>query len=464
MGHLSGKTDKDLIEKLFNANYSKTARPVKNATDVVVVEFVYYLMRIVNVDEKHQTLTTVAGLVLNWTDVNLTWDPEEYDNVTKLWVNSDDVWLPDVVLWNNADSDSGSNFMSQTTVILEPHGMVTYDAMVILKSFCAIEFFKFPMDEQYCDFQFGPWRTNNDYINFIFHDQGEIADDIPQAGEWKVDNIKTSNVGKEHNQTMDKIIMTILLKRQPLFYVVNLIIPCLIIFALTLLGFSLPCDSGEKIGLSITILLSMAVFLTMSGDMMPPTAKDVPIISQFLIFTMVLVATSTGMNVIVLKFWHHGPDHNDVPTWLRKITMNKYVLNVLCMKEQFGEHEQPAGSEEPVVRSNVVVVDPLGNKVVYTLDNDAIKRLSPPQARSDQNTQTSNDTASVVNELKKIQRSLDFLVRRCENEDHENDVSTEWKQVACVIDRLFLWFFIAFSLAMFMALAIQMLQEIQTNG
>ena len=39
------------------------------------------------------------------------------------------------------------------------------------------------------------------------------------------------------------------LVRRTLYFVVNLIFPCILISFMTILGFSLPPDSGEKIGL-----------------------------------------------------------------------------------------------------------------------------------------------------------------------------------------------------------------------
>ncbi len=46
-------------------------------------------------------------------------------------------------------------------------------------------------------------------------------------------------------------------RRKTLFYTVNLLIPCVAINMLTVLTFYLPSDSGEKISLCISILLSL---------------------------------------------------------------------------------------------------------------------------------------------------------------------------------------------------------------
>ena len=51
------------------------------------------------------------------------------------------------------------------------------------------------------------------------------------------------------------ITYTIHIKRRVLFYLNNLIIPCIILAALTTLSFYLPPESGERVSLVITVLL-----------------------------------------------------------------------------------------------------------------------------------------------------------------------------------------------------------------
>ena len=45
------------------------------------------------------------------------------------------------------------------------------------------------------------------------------------------------------------VMFEIHIRRRTLYFVVNLIFPCILISFMTVLGFSLPPDSGEKIGL-----------------------------------------------------------------------------------------------------------------------------------------------------------------------------------------------------------------------
>lgn len=52
-----------------------------------------------------------------------------------------------------------------------------------------------------------------------------------------------------------------MIKRRPLFYVFNMIFPSMLITIVGFLGFLIPPDSGEKVSMGVTTLLSMTVFL-----------------------------------------------------------------------------------------------------------------------------------------------------------------------------------------------------------
>ena len=76
------------------------------------------------------------------------------------------------------------------------------------------------------------------------------------------------------------VTFTLILRRKPLFYVVNLIIPCALISAMSMVEFILPCNSGEKVSLGITVLLSLTVFMLVVAENMPANSDDIPIIGR----------------------------------------------------------------------------------------------------------------------------------------------------------------------------------------
>lgn len=73
---------------------------------------------------------------------------------------------------------------------------------------------------------------------------------------------------------------TIYMRRRTLYYLFNIIFPCLWLTVLSLISFWLPPDSGEKITLGITVLLAFSVFMLLIAENMPATSEFVPLIGK----------------------------------------------------------------------------------------------------------------------------------------------------------------------------------------
>ena len=65
-----------------------------------------------------------------------------------------------------------------------------------------------------------------------------------------------------------------------LFYVFNMILPCVIILCVAFLAFLVPVNSGEKMSISITTLLSIVVLLLVISTDLPPCPNYVPLICK----------------------------------------------------------------------------------------------------------------------------------------------------------------------------------------
>ncbi len=70
----------------------------------------------------------------------------------------------------------------------------------------------------------------------------------------------------------------VVILRKPLYYIFNLILPCLFITGTTILMFYLPPESGEKVSLGVTVMLTLAVFLLLVAETMPPQSESIPLI------------------------------------------------------------------------------------------------------------------------------------------------------------------------------------------
>ena len=75
---------------------------------------------------------------------------------------------------------------------------------------------------------------------------------------------------------------------------------------MSILGFSLPPDSGEKIGLEITTLLSIIMFSQIITGIIPESSLSIPKIGLYFASVMIISALSIIANVIVLIFHHRN--------------------------------------------------------------------------------------------------------------------------------------------------------------
>ena len=127
------------------------------------------------------------------------------------------------------------------------------------------------------------------------------------------------------------ITFNVTMRRKTLFYTVNLIIPAVGVSFLTLLVFYLPSDSGEKVTLSISILVSLTVFFLLLAEIIPPTSLAVPLLGKYLLFTMILVTLSICFTVGVLNVHFRSPSTHDMPAWIRSVFID-FMPNLLFMK------------------------------------------------------------------------------------------------------------------------------------
>lgn len=99
----------------------------------------------------------------------------------------------------------------------------------------------------------------------------------------------------------------------------NLIVPCVGISFLAVLVFYLPADSGEKIALCITILLSQTMFFLLISEIIPSTSLALPLLGKYLLFTMLLVGLCVVVTILVLNVHYRKPSTHKLAPWVRKI-------------------------------------------------------------------------------------------------------------------------------------------------
>ncbi|KAF2368502.1 Neurotransmitter-gated ion-channel, partial [Trinorchestia longiramus] len=305
------------------ANYDLAVRPSVNASLALNVTFGLALTQIIDVDERNQILTTNCWLNQLWVDNSLTWDPSDFGQIKVIRLPAARLWRPDVILYNNADSHYNTAVLS-TNIIVSYDGNITWLSSAIFKSSCSINVEFFPFDEQRCHMKFASWTYDGFQVNLSAHATEADLTNYVTNGEWDLIELSMERHVVYYSccdAPYPDITYLLVLRRRPLFYVFNLILPCVLITGIALLSFYMPSDSGEKVTLGITTLLSMTVFLMVIGESMPPTSEKLPLIGLYYGVTISLVSFATGLSVVTLNIHHRGMRGRAVPQIIRKFIL-----------------------------------------------------------------------------------------------------------------------------------------------
>ena len=113
-----------------------------------------------------------------------------------------------------------------------------------------------------------------------------------------------------------------------------LLVPCFLISCLTILGFLLAPDSGEKLTLrksnsihpcvfrqshrsiEITILLSVVTFSLLISDIMPPSSTAIPVITVYFLCVMCMSTISVAASVLVISLHFRNAKNYTLPSWV----------------------------------------------------------------------------------------------------------------------------------------------------
>ena len=142
----------------------------------------------------------------------------------------------------------------------------------------------FPYDLQSCDIELASWGFHTDAVNLTFYKSNVNVEDYKTNGEW--DLISTSQETSEITEdglSYSKLLFQIVLKRLPGYYIMSVIFPVVLTSILISVTFILPVESGEKVGYVLTVLLALAVLLTLFADNMPTTSKHTSVLGMLLL-------------------------------------------------------------------------------------------------------------------------------------------------------------------------------------
>ncbi|XP_033725215.1 acetylcholine receptor subunit beta-type lev-1-like [Pecten maximus] len=119
-------------------------------------------------------------------------------------------------------------------------------------------------------------------------------------GEWYINWTSVQN-NTGHGADMSVLDFSIHLTRRSDFFILSMITPILLPCFLNPFVFLLPASSGERISYTITMFLSLAVYMTLIGENMPKTSDPMAGISYLLLVSMVYNCVLILLTIFTLR-------------------------------------------------------------------------------------------------------------------------------------------------------------------
>ena len=308
------------IRKLYTdlfSNYTKQVLPVYDHSKPLMVGVTSYLISINSFNEVEETISIAGSFNFNWTDPFLVWEPASYGHQYWTVIDSLDMWVPFMVLTNSVNKMEPIGGETNFNAFILFNGDIIYSPGDVFVARCPTDISKFPFDEQQCIFVFMAWGIPTSFLRLSSVKDQAVLDYFYPHSDWTL---------LEHSTETDEDIYTssfllkLKIKRRALYYGVMIIAPTVLFALMNPLVFLLPVESGERVGLAMTILLSYAIFLTLVSSSIPASSN--PMCALLIVMIIIIVVSGIIVfGVIITVKYFNEEDTDKIGPALERVVM-----------------------------------------------------------------------------------------------------------------------------------------------
>ncbi|XP_028401556.1 neuronal acetylcholine receptor subunit alpha-4-like isoform X2 [Dendronephthya gigantea] len=318
-----------LLDDLF-LNYDKIALPQPDPKSPVNVTLGIAVAQLIKLDERMEGMNLNVWYRMAWKDHRLQWDPKMYRNISSFKIDSDYLWIPDIMLMKPLTSEAGHVIGMKKNeddlawkISVSSDGTAYFNFPGSIYGQCSLTIADYPYDEHKCSFVFTSW----------VHDGSELVLKLRESNALDFGNYVHNNewhiVGKEPKSIVKKftccphpyymISFNIHIRRGASSYVSNYIIPSILIAILSIMMFTLPPEVGKRMEIGINLLLCLSVYLTILNTKMPTRSDAFPLLSKFYGCCIFILTCALLCTCWVVAYYFH-----DLSGW-KIYSMSKFV-------------------------------------------------------------------------------------------------------------------------------------------
>ncbi|KAK3106357.1 hypothetical protein FSP39_018377 [Pinctada imbricata] len=364
---------KFFFDSIF-VTYNKNVLPKVNQSELLTINVGYTLNAIKSFDEVSGVMETVGYLTVSWTNELLQWDEKPVgtsDYIRNILIPISMMWYPPITLQNSVTSLKGLGTLYEK-LDSSYTGLTTWKPPVILASSCSVDTTNFPWDEQACNLTFVAW----DYkATEVLLAAASPTVDMTEYSENQVWVINETTTVAWTDADSSYVTFTIKLKRLPVWFVINIIAPLVLLSFLNLFVFLTPLEEG-RVGYAMGAFLTFSVYLEIIGDNIPPVSEPMSNLSIYVVLQVIVSGITSFISVFTVRIYTRDNDI-PVPVWM------SYFIGIIachvCVREEEREikklfEEKNAKSVEPGTGFPDL---PKRSMTVLRIESIKVEELSP---------------------------------------------------------------------------------------
>ncbi|XP_016113099.1 5-hydroxytryptamine receptor 3A-like [Sinocyclocheilus grahami] len=274
-----------------------------------------YVTSIIDVNEKAQSLTIQVKMITAWINIKMDWNSHEFCGMNTFSARKDMVWTPDIVIAESIKTDFGTK--ESPYVQFYSYAFTVLSDILVLTTACKMDLHKFPFDIHSCNLTLQSSAYSIEELKVLtFADSEWVTHESKQTfqaqGEWELlsINMVKSNISVGYEWDMkDQLIYQITIKRRPLLYVINIILPVFFFLVLDVMSFFIDASGTDKLSFKVTLLLSISVLLLILNDTLPSTADKIPLIGIYCSVIFSLIGFSILETILVNFLMARGAEN-----------------------------------------------------------------------------------------------------------------------------------------------------------
>lgn len=295
----------NLRSALLTASYDADVLPLDDQSGTLNMNLTAYVFMISEVNQVEGSVTMGVMITQEWFDERLSWTPGNHGGLTTVSIKSKDVWTPSLTVANPVEFIMLDQ--SWMPVMYMYNGKAMYTVGEVVKFTCSFYMKFWPFDKQVCSLHLFVYGYTSEQLSLAVPGTVINTDYYSKNGEWRLDQ-NSFEYRIENFFGASKVKYSFRLERLPAFYLLTVILPLNGIGALTCLVFLLPSEAGERVGYSITILLALAVFLTVASEELPKNSEPIPMFCLYTLFDMIVCILALIFIIISLRLYHRNED------------------------------------------------------------------------------------------------------------------------------------------------------------